>query len=608
MVQLTVTLNHNGKRASAGRFDFTPGGRAWLRLHSGSTPTLGLNVFSAQCGDWIYGVLRFSNGVIGRDGKGFCGVVYADSLEVKIAGKPVVADFPRLKREAIVFRARACIEIPFYANARGLDAEVPPEVLRVMRSQIKPEYRAPGYGPTNSRQPSMSEAALRDQAIAYGNHYGAIQSVKRGQGGPWSAESANIAHNLKLLGPILVEGYPNGYAHGGFGIDPNHGWELVPEATAYHAELHRANMHRQFCDALDAETGLPIPDGAWTTPPGRDLLKGEPGRSSDVELVYFTEGSYEQRRYPRFNAPKAKPSYEDELWSYRANDLAHIPRVIRHTIPVVEYAQGTPMGLCAAFDLAMIAEDARYQAWSDRGDQLIKPSYPGEWVPQSLARMMYEMPPVGQGRGHTRLDRNAGWMAYLGACMVKYQGGKNGWNQWAANMLHVIQRNQDKHGLSHRDEGNGGVFTITVDGQTKLGRGTQTFHSAILGIGVFALELQASGFGGCPPWVESMARALYMTHEPIKYGYGTEYGPAHWGMSELEGREVDSIIWLGEGDPAHALAFMALVARGANREQWIDRSLKYYIQHPDRAARKAWLNAKTERSWTAEIHALMERG
>ena len=592
-MNLTCTLKHHRREDSAASVRITKPGRYWSRFKSGRELTMGMHVFAAEAPEWIYGVIRISNGVVGRDGKGFCGTVYAESLAVTIDGRAAILELAKFGREPIIFRPRGVLEIPFLWNKFSGTIQPSKDVYDLLHCRIKPEVQSPGYGPTNSKQPAINQ---REFGIFYGNYLAGMNLVYAGVLDVYTNPGENIAVEYRRCGPYTVEGYANGYAHGGFGIDPCHGWEMVPEATEYHADMHRANMHRQFCDALDAQTGDPISLYAWNKPPGRDLMKGEAGRESEVELLCFLVGDYEHRRYPSWNVPSITPSYSSALWSYRPNDLAHIIRVLRHTIPVIEYGGRSPAAMCARFDLLMIAEDARYQQWSDRTDELVQPSYPGEWVPNTLARVLQDPP----GHGHPRLERQAAWMAYLGACVQKYFQRPANWSDWSRNMLTAILRHQDPMGFSHRDWGNVGAFPAG-------GKGTQTFHSGLLGIGTFALWLQSADTTRWPEAIERMAEAMYCTHEPISYGAGYQWGPAHWLMTEQNGQELARPEPHGEGDPAHVLAFMALMARGPRRDFWLDRSLKFNVPHSSHFARLEWFKSCKDRSWTAEMHSVMEQ-
>ena len=593
-MNLTVTLQH-AQGASISSVVLGRSARVFARLYDANKRTLGLHVFWTRKDGCIYGVLRFSNGLIGTDGKGFCGTVYAENLTVTLQGQPVKLTLPKgWNTESLVFRPRCVWEVTFCASMTG--GTIPQSVLDACASNVTRAVAA--YGPLGSVLPPVDETEM---GLRYSNIHAQASTVERGDSDLYDRSGENIAQQYKRVGPFLMEGTTNGYAHGGYGIDSCHGWERVAPATAYHAQMHRANMHRQFCDALAQETGNPISIYEWKPQPvGRDLLKGEPGRSSDVELVPFTVGDYEHRKYPVYNAAKRTPSYEAALWEYRPNDLAHIVRVFRHTIPVIEYAQGTPMGECAKFDLLMLAEDARYQQWSDDKREKVAPAYPGEWMPQSLARMLHELPPAGQAHGHARLDRAAGWMAYLGAAVMHYYGKPRTWAEWSRNMTKAILGNQDKFGLSHRDEHPTGF-------EDPQGRGTQTFHSCILGIGTFALARQLSP--NFPLALERMAEAIFLTHEPRPDPYGgNSMGPAHWGKTESAGVDLPAIQWVGAGDPAHVLTFMALMSRNPDArkaEAWLARALKYDGPHASFAARLIDYDKRLERSWTAEMHGAL---
>ena len=607
MVKLAITVAHYEQEASFGSVDITTPGKHWIkffqavgdtRSSNGVKATIGAHVFCAQIGNWMYGIIRFSNGLVNKDGTGFIGTVYSNKISVLADAKPVNIMIPNnvgpigTCTVPVVLRPRACWEIPFYFSLTG-DSRVPAEVIKAINCEVYPVVSSGGYGPLNSKQPSVDSRANTNK---YSDINRQLDEAAKGRLPLYDSSYANIAHQYKAIGPFVVEGYANGYAHGGYGIDTCHGWEGCPEGVGYHARMHRANMNRQFCDALEASTGEPINLYQWTKAPGRDLMKGQPGRQSEVELLCFLEGTYETRKYPIFNTPSASINYEQSLWEYRPNDVAHIIRVVRHTIPLIEYGARNPMAMCARFDLEMIAEDSRYQTWSDRSDELVKPSYPGEWLPNTLGRILNDE----GGNGHPRLERNFAWMAYLGACILKYKAKPREWVTWSENMLKAYYQHQDSFGFPHRE----GHPTAFPPG----GTGTQIFHMALVGIGIFGLSLQTGQAAlRWPSNIEKLARLMYMTHEPRKYGYGSDYGPAHWCMTALNNRELETPEWIGEGDPAHVLTFMALMARGPHYQEWINRSLKFQIQHNSLQERIAWLQSTIEKSWTGEMQSLLEK-
>jgi len=604
MVNFSVTLSHYKDEPSFGSVEINGPGKYWIPLRQAKSDsrsvfkrTLGVHVFSSQIGDWIYGILRFSNGLVNKDGTGFIGTVYSNHLSVRIDGSYVTlvlpdSDSTRIGGSSIpmVFRPRSVWEVPFYFSLKG-ETRVPIEILKAINCEVIPIVSAGGYGPTNSKQPSVDSRA---NSSKYADINTSLDNVSKGILGVYDNSYGNIAHQYKVIGPFLVEGYPNGYAHGGYGIDSCHGWEGCPEGVGYHARLHRANMARQFCDALDENTGDPIKLYEWTKAPGRDLMKGQPGRESEVELLCFLEGTYETRKYPVFNRPDEPIPYEGAIWEYRPNDVAHIIRVIRHSIPLIEYGGRNPMALCARMDLEMIAEDSRYQTWSDRSDELATPSYPGEWLPQTLARVLKDP----GGHGHPRLERNFAWMAYLGACMLKYSYNNRTWQTWSNNMLMAWDLHKDKFGYPHRDN-------LSPVGKPN-DYGTQIFHMALVGISIFSLKVQnGSASTRWPSDVENMARSMYFSHDPIKYSYN-DYGPGHWCQTASQSGDLDTMVWIGDGDPAHVLTLMALMARGPNKSSWVDRSLKYQIQHNSIQERKLWLQSAVEKSWTAEMQSVVE--
>jgi hypothetical protein len=606
MVKIAITVAHYEQEASFGYVDISGPGKYWVRFSqpivdgrspNGVKTTIGAHIFCSQVGNWFYGIIRFSNGLVNKDGTGFIGTVYSNRISVLADANPVNIMIPNnvgpigTCTTPVVLRPRACWEVPFYFNLNG-ETRLPSEILASLNCEVNPIIGSNGYGPLNSKQPKVD---TRSYSNKYSDINKQLDEVASGRLPLYDSSYGNIAYQYKAVGPFIVEGYSNGYAHGGFGIDTCHGWEGCSEGIGYHARLHRANMNRQFCDALDPATGNPINLYQWTKAPGRDLMKGQPGRQSEVELLCFLEGSYETRKYPIFNKPSTAISYEDSIWEYRPNDVAHIIRVIRHTIPLIEYGGRNPMAMCARFDLEMIAEDSRYQTWSDRSDELIKPSYPGEWLPNTLSRILNDE----GGKGHPRLERNFAWMSYLGACMLKYKPRSTEWRTWCNNMLNAYYRHQDTFGFPHR-EGHPTAFSSG-------GTGTQIFHMALVGIGVFALSLQTGQSSSrWPINIEKLARLMYMSHEPRKYGYGNDYGPAHWCMTALNDSYLQSPQWIGEGDPAHVLTFMALMARGPSKQEWINRSLKFQIQHSTLQERIAWLQSTVEKSWTAEMQSLIE--
>lgn len=582
---LSLNFKHFNSLKTSCDFDvsFTGGDQ-----HKISVP-LSINLFGSTKGDYYYGIIRISNGIV-KEGSPSYGTFFAEGLQITLDGKKVHTYGINLDQQ-IILRPRACWEIPFYINLK--DENIHPPAGYFIDDYVYDRNKK--YGPCDISLPKLDREQVRKNKSFYSQVLTNISSAVR-NGATFDSGYNNIAHQFKMVGPFVVEGYANGYAHGGYGIDPNHGWEGCKEGVEYHAWLAWANMNRQFCDAIDAN-GQPKNLYSWAKAPGRDLMKGQIGRESEVELVYFLEGDYENRKYNVFNTISTVPAYSDELWFYRPNDTAHIIRVVRHLIPLIEHLNPEhPYSKCAKFDLQMIFEDCRYQLWSDRTDELVVPSYPGEWLPNSLGRLLND----NGGHAHPRLERNSAWMAYLGACTLKYCNNKE--IGWATNMGRAFTHHSDKFGFTHRDgprqELNGGY-------------GTKIFHSALVGIGAYSLfkqlRNQADPNLAMPRFVYQMAHTMYFTCTPTEYTYGG-FGPTHWCQTASpDGQDLMSPVWLGDGDPAHVIAFMALIANEYPRKkrEWLEMSLKFLNPSPTLEDRYASLKAMQEKSWTADMEAVL---
>lgn len=561
---------------------------------SKGVPTLGARIFFQETAGWIWGVVRLTNGLIDPTDNisSAVGIVSLETLNIKFNDKVFHTE------KKVYMRPRGVLEIPFSIKYDEATEALCPLTSCLTKSRINTKKL---YGPTNQYQPSV-DADSQNKVLS-----GAISGIEQAKTRPsyiYSDEASNLSYQFKKLGPFTVEGYPNGYAHGGYGIDPNHGYEGVSLMIKYHFEMAMANMHRQFCDAINIKTFKPVSLYEWKPPVGRDLMKGQEGRQNEIELLPFLIGDYNTYRYKIHSKFSVEPEYVKELWEYRPNDLAHIIRIVRHLIPLIEYLpRGNPIRECALFDLSMISEDCRYQAWSDRKDELATPSYPGQWVPQTLTRMMVEP----ATKGHPRLERNAGWMAYLGACMIKYGVSRN-WTNWGLNMLEVFEKYLDEYSFPHRDS----HPTAFPQG----GRGTQIFHMGIVGIGSSALSIQINN--RLPEWVENMACVMYDQITPLKDPYGgTTYGPAHWWQTEQNGVTINPPSFSEHGDPAHVLALMAVIIQhtrqrngtllGYGLRHFYQKSLQFYIPSKTFKDRLELFRTMPNKSWIAHMEAIIER-
>jgi hypothetical protein len=574
----------NGLRGQS--YDNLPG---LIIKDSSGNPVIGAMIFSEKTDGWLWGIIRLTNGLISPTNNQVNSSVGIVSIEkIDFMWKDIVFH----TESKVYMRPRGILEIPFAFRCEDNYGRENPLDKCLTKTRIK---KLDNYGPTNYKQPTVDtvqQNKVIKQALTE------IDKAIHAPGYVYNNEAENLSYQFKKLGPFTVEGYPNGYAHGGYGIDPNHGYEGVPSMLKYHFEMARANMHRQFCDAISIDTFEPVSLYEWKTPVGRDLMKGQEGRQNEIELLPFLVGDYNTYQYKVHSKFNVEPDYVKELWEYRPNDLAHIIRVVRHLIPLVEYLPTTnPIRRCALYDLRMIAEDCRYQAWSDRRDELATPAYPGQWIPQTLTRMMIEP----AFKGHPRLERNAGWMAYLGACMIKYQGPL-GWGTWADNMLDVFQKYQDEYSIPHRDT----HPTAFPEGA----RGTQIFHMAILGIGATALSVQKQMKGY--DWIERMATSIYLRQSPLKDPYGgSTYGPPHWWQTEQNGKTIIPPSFSMHGDPAHTLAFMALIIKYTKTPtvavEFLRKSLIFYTPSNNLTERLALFQKMQNKSWIAHMQSEIEQ-
>jgi len=565
-------------------------GFTWGRFGS----TLGVHVYAKGVGsDLIVGVLRVNNGVVKRDGTGFCGEVYYNSIQFAAPAGWEWVTLPQAGEQSFSgtwiwagkpaegshwFPARAILERPFALVRAGKSKAKAQGLLRYAGARIPDPVK--GYGPGACRQPKVDRAMYASVCA---------ERATKLLGAQFGGAPLNLGYAADIqgpaMGPFWLDGAPPAWMHGGFGIDPSHGYEQVPEALLCHAILARANMARQFCAAYDADTGRPISLYDWTVRPDRQLMKGEPGRQGETELVCFMQGGYDDYRYKRFNSGTC--AYESKLREYRGHDVAHGIRLMRHLIPLCHTGEQW-----AIDDLAMACEDWRYQTWSDRPDEKAVESYPGEWLPTTLAKSMHLVSKNPHKGGW--LDRNYAWMCYGGAACHTY--GVPGWLEWGKKMLALGLLAADKWGFTMREKRDELPSNCT---------GIITFHEGLNAVGMYALERAC--YGRARPemgaLLELKVRSLYgyLPAKPYQPGNpDTGWGPPHWIATTRDGKELAELEGYGPGDPTHVLAACSAAHRANPNDEFLSLALEHWKPHDTLEARRAWLEEKEDLAWCGD--------
>lgn len=621
----------------------TDWGRHWSRpRHPDHGDILGQHLydlrFDTTQGAAIFGKIRWSNGAVLPDGSGFCGRVYYDHLSVTLDDPAwSIVALPRLgariaidpstgrsvwtvaARQVHVMQPRDIIPREFVLVPRGHEAYG----LAILRRQVP----IPRFGP---------KGAVRSDAGGQG--YGALRTElpavpAQQYQGTWStfagATEDAIARGTTLylqdvallstgpFGPAHPQGADTAYSQGGLDIDPYTGFEGCPAGQRLNALLHGLTMERSAMALYHAQTGAVLRLDQWANADlgHLQLMKGETGEFlNQLELPAFLVGSYDTYRHRVFN-PGQTCAYEQARAKFKLPDVAHSRRISVNAEPLAEL-EGCPM---AIEDLALLFEHCRHGALSNRLDEQVVPSYPGQYLPVSLTRAVYGLRIAGGiGAG---FDRAMGWSMLHNALALRHipagSAAAIALEAWGALAREAYVRAADRDtGIVQRD---GPRPELPAGVQA-----TQTFHSGILALGAIA---QGRSAPSDAPFTREIAApierlvfsvlgstTLRLVDDPYQ---GISFGPPHWIWTYVRLASawarvfpLDNAHSTGGGDPVHWMAVVAEAYRLTRNTAILNLGLGLQTPSATLADRLAWLNSPNyplaARAQTAGYEAALE--
>lgn len=514
----------------------------WQRKWFTFDGLLGCHVYARQHGTDLQVGIRFSNGCTRANGQGFQGRLYYNALGFSVDGVQIAL----AQGGGHVFPPRGILERRFTISAgtvqRGwshADVQIP--------------NPAPPFGPAGELLPPVDRARY---AHVFGSMLQPLRhAIRSGLPCtlyPWGTNGPAPAIDLRsgAFGPFHPDGFPDAGAPAGYGIDLAFGWEQCVEALDFAAMHHECIMDRNPVAAYDLDTGRQIHCEDWASNylAHGQLLMGEPyPQTQKLELPAFMQGTYQNFHYG--NANHGTSNYQAALEGYQPDNTEHVVRAMRRACALVGWS-GDPM---AADDLTALFEYHRTLFYGDRLDDKTHPDYPGQWVPQSLSKLAYQVA-LNPGHGAAIL-RDFGWMAMLGAWA-------NAPVAWSDKMVDTYLAMCDKFGIPQRY----GDPAYMPAGWS----GTQHFHSAIIHNGMWVLAKYAKWRTDdvrvtIDRWQQHVLenRAMPFAQRADTVGV---WGPPKWILTAGPTGEVPELSTAnteGGGFQEHVLAALGRQAQGA---------------------------------------------
>jgi hypothetical protein len=396
---------------------------------------------------------------------------------------------------------------------------------------------------------------------------------------------------------------PNGSIYGGApagdGIYPYTGFEQCPAAILQHRIMYNLNWDRMpiACYNLD---GTPVRLEQWATFNDSipQIMKGEPTKQGQTELIAFLDGDYNTYHYKIYNPDlNGTCSYENGLWQFAAYDIAHLRRCSHNGEVVYEYTKN-PM---IAEDMDMVTEYIRQFGWGNRSDSKVIPNYPGDFIPHTLKSMLYDVQ-TNPGQG-AFVDRAYGWAMYHHALLKHINPDNNLVLSWMQDAITLFGLAADSHGIVQRDY-HPPYMPPNVNG-------TQSFHTSIIALGAIAVARIIRG-PSTRTVLLNLCNNLYNLLGTKPYEYApAEVGPPHWLWTYENGNYIDPLdVNLGDvnGDPTHVLAVLAETSRFVGSRLPLSYSLKQWVPDTSFAARKVRLDGVpwSQKNQTAGMQSIID--
>lgn len=597
----------------------------------GAQHSLGWHVYSKR---WVPGAyefgIRWNAGLIRKNGTGFVGRVFFDSLSLEVGGDENLILVPDPRANAFydaatgayfvahggghMVPARGLIELRILAVPKtwtpAMIANLRAMSLGFRAVRIPPAGTKP-WGPALERMPNVNRswyASLFGQGVAQARALigsGAIGDVRLGPSGTW----AQLNLQSGALGPYFPDGYTVAGAPAGYEIELGVGWQQVPESLELSSIAHMASMSRNPVAWCDLDTGEQLGCHDWQS--------SESGRpvTSPVGLVMPAFLNAARTDYPNFNAGSC--AYRGALEAYAIEDSEHSVRAADDAKNLA-FSAGDAMALD---DLAMLFEHHRAMVFNDRSDALpslsaqhnagwtkgfdglpLGPNSPQgsvSWIGyQSLTRDLVQLV-ANPHHGSARELRQWGWTLDLGWCRQD--------RAFCGKMAQTHLLARDSCGVAFRE------YHVPYIPQGI--QGAQMFHEMI----DKAALLRACRMIGDPILTDNVLDVVRLW--ATKVLLNPTCRDAKWVYRQrADGSEIDPITAADHGPEfmsEHILAVLGLAALceldagdTASAMFFLNAGLGVDVPHATLSQRLAWIKAKTAdlsqyASYQAAIEASM---
>lgn len=506
------------------------------------------------------------------------------------------------------FPKRAILVRDFWymPEAEAVDLKLTGEpLLRRANWRCPPAYM--NFGPTGLPLPSRS-----DRKDAWDTRIRTFEAaLAQGRGTTPDGES------FRSIGPWIMVGDKEAYAHGGSGIRMGIGFQGNADAVWTSCALARLQTHRHR-KALHDRTGRPVWASAWPRPIEYDLSSASGGDTA--EIPYF---GYAADTLAWNYLTVSSPEGESDLLSYRPHDGAHVRRITSY----LQEAWWLAGDRFARWMQLQVAADLSTGEWSARGKTPYAATE-GTWVPKSLQQKLAAArrePATGGWYG-----REFGWvldaLAAAWACMTPLER-RDGLllRDTGLGMLHLARVVATPFGFLQRADWRS--FNPAIpEGDT----GIQSFEWGIVCQGLAAGIYSFIGADGSrqrlaheiAEIMELGCEALYRDTDPRPSPWGDgSVGPPHFVTTKRGDRWIDppfpgfsqgdpSVV---HGDPSHVWHALAVTAAFnlSKASDILRLSLRQWIPFESIEAQRAWISkvelpvARAQCSALEAVHELL---
>jgi hypothetical protein len=562
---------------------------------AGQPDLMGNHLYVSKTDEVYLCGLRTNNGTLERttSGSGFSwrGVVRYNSYKVVAPpGYVIVSEDGAVGPELVLhagetlpFLPRATIQNRF---AICLPQHAALAATRLAYADQEPRWQplAGNYGPSELALPSVEGHNYESTSAAQYQQW--LEAWRSGEpiAGNWESVGRRV-------GPKMPAGEPAPYAHGGNGIDPNHGYEQSRSNILLRRWKHARWMDRMNAAIFDPQ-GRQLDVNSFASPQQIAQIRGEGHWQWGNELPVFLVGDWANAQYPTFNP--GPTDREEEAWGFQSVWISHYIRAIQNGIAVWEYTHD-PM---VADDLAMLFENMRLVQFADRGDEIEHDS--SGYTPPSIRAYVYAINQWPR-QGTPSLDRAYGWSMYLGA-QLRRMGYPTG--SWLRKMTIMGDKAMMPNGIVNRNYDSHFPASTT--------QGVQIFHEMIIAIGYHAActQLRRSPANKLTRLCAAVLDNSAMPTVAEEYSPdGSVKGPPHWIWTHINNTQpvrIKAEHSNGGGDAAHVSQVLALTFLATQDPRWLNASLNNWVVAEDLQQKLAWLQATADKSWGGTLQAVLE--